>query len=254
MIMDISEFAQKLFRAEIRRLLFIIGFLVCLLVVSQCLTFPFGKTLYFLSASKGSSRMIIANADSLSNLESTKIYAVEMVAGNDSSPFDSENEARYDNDMDDEDIDYELESDGDNNLSTKFIFEKRVNLAGRFQIESDTSRYNAFTRAKGIDESYEKDNESTTITRTTSSEAKNQDGIVFGEGIRNLSVDSMRNVKRNVEREPENRKTELFRFNSEDSRNSTLFMPKRWGKNPATISQMNSLLLQSPPSRSMVWI
>lgn len=255
--MDISVLAQMLFRAEIRRLVFIIGLLVSLLVVSQCLTFPFGKTLYFLSANyKGSSTIMIANAASLNNLKSTKVYAVEVVASNDSSPSNLENEVGFENEMDLEETDYELASeDGDRNLSNKLTFEKGVNLGSRFQAESDTSRYHLFTQANRIDETYEKDFEPTTSTRTSSSEARNQAGIVFREGIRNLSVESVRNVKQNVERQRENRKAELLRSNLEDLKNPGLFMRKRWEKNPTTISQMNSLLLQSPlSSHAMVWI
>ncbi|POO00855.1 hypothetical protein TorRG33x02_034860 [Trema orientale] len=225
MIMDISVVAHQLFRAEIRRLLFTIGLLVSLLVVSKCFTFPFEKTLYFLSAKKGSSSMMMANADGLNNLESTKIYAAEVVAGNDSSPFDLENK------KDHEDTDYELESDGDNNSSNKVFFEKGVNV---------------FTQANRIDDSYEKDIESTTTsTRRTSNEASNLAGTVFREGTGNLSVNSVRNVKEDTERQPGNKKNEVLRSNSEASTNSSLFKPKRWDKNPTTISQMNSLLLQS---------
>ncbi|PON62248.1 hypothetical protein PanWU01x14_139480 [Parasponia andersonii] len=232
MIMDISVVAHQLFRAEIRRLLFAIGLLVSLLVVSKCFTFPFEKTLYFLSAKKGSSGMMMANADGLNNLESTKIYAAEVVAGNDSSPFDLENE------MDHEDTDYELESYRDNNSSNKVFFEKGVNV---------------FTQANRIDDSYEKDIEPTTrSTGRTSNEASNLASTMFREGTRNLSVDSVTNVKEDTERQPGNKKNEVLRSNSEASTNSSLFKPKRWDKNPTTILQMNSLLLQSHlASRSM---
>uniref|UniRef100_A0A803NSX8 Exostosin GT47 domain-containing protein n=3 Tax=Cannabis sativa TaxID=3483 RepID=A0A803NSX8_CANSA len=222
-----------IFRAEMRRLICIVGLLVSLLVVSQCWTFPFGKTLYFLSANMGSNLMLISNAaDNANNLESAKIYAVEVVAGNDSSPSNSKYKFEYENGVDNEDYN-DLESDGISNLSKMSISEKGVK---GFGMESDFSRYNGFNQVSMKNESYEKEAEPAIGSRTTSSEARNQVVSVFRDSIRDLDI----------KRENENRKTELrTTTDSENMANSSLFRPKRWANNPTTLSQMNSLLLQS---------
>ncbi|EXB59797.1 putative glycosyltransferase [Morus notabilis] len=254
--MDITALAQMLFRVEFRRLLLIIGTLVATIIVSQCfaLTFPYGKTFYFLSASKDSTTMMIANAGSSNNSkQSNKVFGVQVVA-NSSDALNSEGEIGYENEIvDDEDTEYELAPEVDNNSNKKFVLKKGIiDLDVRFEIESDIVRGNVSTLGNRMDEKYEKDTSFTTNPRTNSSEDRKRVGSVSGifvEGIRNLSVGGLeKNVEQTMKTQPKEGKTELVIPNSEDSTIASTLMPKRWDKKPTTISQMNTLLLRSPLS------
>ncbi|KAF3441861.1 hypothetical protein FNV43_RR15776 [Rhamnella rubrinervis] len=98
-------------------------------------------------------------------------------------------------------------------------------------------------------------NDSKTSTGSTSSEdqAGSVSGVsegIFGKGMRNLNSDSVDNEKKTKERQHEGKESELLQSDlaawNDNLTIASISVSKRLAKQATTISEMNSLLLQSP--------
>ncbi|KAL5572609.1 hypothetical protein UlMin_022206 [Ulmus minor] len=259
--MDIALLAQRLFRFEIRRLLLILGLIVCVIVVSQCFSFPYGNVFLFSYARNGSTvvnvvTFVNASTSNLNNSEPTEVYDGDFVAhGNEALDLDGENGSEIE--LEHEDNDHELADDNDDSHKN-FIFEKGVSGESDFSLKKETdSKHNS------TDESYRNSTDLTKSMSSSSSEVRNQDGVllnvsqgIFKEDIRNLDADSVGNVSQTVKAQPNEKKTELWKPDllmlNGSSKVSRVFISKTGRKKTTTISQMNSIFLQSSlSSRSM---
>lgn len=226
--MGIQILAQRLFHVEIRRLLLIIGLVVSILVVSQCFALPYVKKFYFSPARKDSN--------------------------------------------------YELASDTDSTSHKELMLDKVVIVGSRFQTGADQSmdsisttekvtdyRRDALPKANKVTTNiHGADNDYKTITGSTSSEdqAGSVSGVsegIFMKGMRNFNADSVDNIKKTKERRHEEKESELLQSDLAASNYNltvaSISVSKRLPKQATTISEMNSLLLQSPlSSHSMVRI
>lgn len=221
--MGVQILAQRLFHVEIRRLLLIIGLVFSILVVSQCFALPYVKTFYFSPSRKDSN--------------------------------------------------YELASDTNSTSHKELMLDKVVIVGSRFQTGADRSMDNISSMEKVTDyrcDLLPKANKATNIhgadndckTRTGSTSSEDQAGSysgvsegIFIKGMRNLNADSVDNIKKRHE-EKESELLQSYLAASNDNLTiASISVSKRLAKQATTISEMNSLLLQSPlSSHSMVRI
>lgn len=224
--MGIAVLPQRLFHVEIRWLMLIIGLVVSILVGSQCFALPYVKKFYFSPATKESIFELASGTDSTTRKE--LIFDKVVVVG-------SRNETGADRSMD-----------------TVSIMEKATD-SGRDPLPN----------ANKVTNNDHADNGSNTSTGSTSSEARNQVGSVSGvskgifmKGMRNLNAaGSAGTVNITKERQQGKKESELLQSDSDNLTVASISVLKRLAKQTTTISEMNSLLLQSPlSSNSMVWV
>ncbi|KAF3446061.1 hypothetical protein FNV43_RR11240 [Rhamnella rubrinervis] len=118
-------------------------------------------------------------------------------------------------------------------------------------------------KANKVTNSHGAYNDSKTSTGSISSEdqAGSVSGVsegIFGKGMRNLNSDSVDNKKKTKERQHEGKESELLQSDLAASNDNltiaSISVSKRLAKQATTISEMNSLLLQSPlSSHSMMY-
>jgi hypothetical protein len=245
--MNIALLAQKLCHIAIWRLMVIFGMLVAVLIVSQCIALPYSKTLSLSPANKGSIVMVVPSAAILNNSPPNKHFIVNLVVGNDTYTS-SDKDAGFGNQTKGTNKFNDLASDGDTNSHGEFKLEKddpkaSINLtSGKVQNQSgNLPVVSQGTPIKGMG-NFDAD------SRTSES--------FFADNISSIG-----NVKQTMKMQPKGKKikplqavsvTLNHKFSMASISKSIL---KRWEKQATSISQMNSILLESPvSSRSMVWI
>lgn len=225
----------------------IFGMLVAVLIVSQCIALPYCKTLSLSPSNKGSIVMVVPSAALLNNSPPNKHFIVNLVVGNDTYAS-SDKDAGFGNKTKETDKFNDLASDGDTNSHGEFKLGKddpkaSINLtSGKVQNQSgNLPVVSQGTPTKGMG-NFDAD------SRTSES--------FFADNISSIG-----NVKQTMKMQPKGKKirplqavsvTLNHKFSTASISNSIL---KRWEKQATSISQMNSILLESPvSSRSMVWI
>ncbi|KAL5572611.1 hypothetical protein UlMin_022208 [Ulmus minor] len=133
---------------------------------------------------------------------------------------------------------------------------KSIEVYAADLLKGTDSKHNFLEETSGIDEIYWNNTDPKTSMSSSSSEVRNQDGILsdvspgfFKEGERNSSVVFVGNVTHGIETQPAEKKNDpwqpdLLTLNG-NSTMARLFMSKRGRSKTTTISEMNSLLLQS---------
>ncbi|XP_022754996.1 probable glycosyltransferase At5g03795 isoform X2 [Durio zibethinus] len=276
--MDIFGLTLRLFRAEIRKLLLIIG-TVSIVIIFQCIALPYGKVFSSLPANKSS---IVSNATILNNLNTVKLF-VNVVA-NDANGSDSEEEARYWRNTPVANMDTDLASEVDGYLGDSFhkfkdqnsydLTSKQRKTQGKSLMTLyNTSTDNSSTQVKAAEIQHDHFGmvEETKNSEKMSNHPKATTGygivpfissVVATEGLQNLdpnsgtsgsffgaNLSSLSNTKRSIETQHRNSKP-LQNASALIDNYSTKAIPllKRWDKKPISVSQMNSLLLQSTDS------
>ncbi|XP_041008164.1 probable glycosyltransferase At3g07620 [Juglans microcarpa x Juglans regia] len=241
--MDIAVLAQRFCHTAIWRLLVIIGMVVAVLIVTQAFELPYWKTLPLSPPSKGSTAMVARNATLPNNSPPTKPFVANLRVDNDTFASDSDKEAGYENQTKETDKQDDPASYDDKNPHKEVKFEKDYPKAG---------------------------------TNLTLNDVQNQDGILPIEsqglstkGMGNFHADSrisfiaenassVSNAKQTMKTKPTDKKTKPLQEVSVTLNNKFTIVSisnpilKRLRKQPISISQMNSMLLNSPvPSRHM---
>jgi hypothetical protein len=245
--MNIAVLAQRLCHIAIWRLMVIFGMMVAVLIVSQCIALPFSKTLSPSPANKGSIVMVVPSAALLNNSPPNKHFVVNLVMGNDTYAS-SDKDAGYGKETKETYKFNDLASDGDTNSYREFKFEKddpkaSTNLTlNKIQNQSgNLPVISQGTPTKGMG-NFDAD------SRTSKS--------LFADNISSIG-----NVNRTMKIKSKGKKIRPLQavsvtLNHKVSMASiTNSILKRWEKQATSISQMNSILLESHvSSRSMVWI
>ncbi|XP_050367263.1 probable glycosyltransferase At3g07620 [Argentina anserina] len=229
--MEIAAVTQRLYNFEIRRLVFIIGVAVVVVVLNQCFELPYGKGFYFSPADTDSASVVtvLGNVSSSNDSESRKIDVVGVVRvmSNDSDVVELEKNA------------------------------SKVTV-GINRSDDDKFRNESVLKDSGIDESNTADNEPKT---SSVSEFHSEDGMVsvVAQGAstyspENIDAGSKGDIKQATKIQVEDKKTEPLHFVSITSHDNSsltgISTLKKWNPRPISLSQMNSLLLQSPISSS----
>lgn len=217
----------------------IFGMLVAVLIVSQCIALPYGKTLSPSPVNKGSIVMVVPSAALLNNSPPNKNFVVNLVVGNDTYAS-SDKDSGYGNktkETDNFNDLFKFEKD-DPRASTNLTSGRVQNQFGNLPVVSQGTATKGMARMGNFDAD----------SRTSES--------LFAD-----NVSSVGNVKQTMKRQPKGKKirplqavsvTLKHKFSMASISKSIL---KRWEKRTTSISQMNSILLESPmSSRSMVWI
>jgi hypothetical protein len=240
--MDIAVLAQRLCHIAIWRLLLIIGMVFAVLVVSQCFALLYGKTFSLYPP------MVVRNATLLISSQSNKSFVANLVVGNDTYASDSAKETGYENETKETDKHNDPASDDNTNSHKEFKFEK------------------------------DDPNGSTNLTL---SEVQNQAGIlpvvsqgISTKGMGNFDADSrtsdsffidkisvsssVGNVKQTMGLQPKDKKMKPMQAVSVTLNNNSTMTSisnsilKRWEKQLTSISQINSILLNSHVSSHSV--
>uniref|UniRef100_A0A2N9GBM4 Exostosin GT47 domain-containing protein n=1 Tax=Fagus sylvatica TaxID=28930 RepID=A0A2N9GBM4_FAGSY len=244
--MDIAVLAQRLCHIAIWRLLLIIGMVFAVLVVSQCFALLYGKTFSLYPP------MVVRNATLLISSQSNKSFVANLVVGNDTyasdSDSDSAKETGYENETKETYKHNDPASDDNTNSHKEFKFEK------------------------------DDPNGSTNLTL---SEVQNQAGIlpvvsqgISTKGMGNFHADSrtsdsffidklsvsssVGNVKQTMGLQPKDKKMKPMQAVSVTLNNNSTMTSisnsilKRWEKQLTSISQINSILLNSHVSSHSV--
>lgn len=268
---------QRFWNIGIRRLLLIIGGAVAIVVVSQCFELPYDTTFFFFPADIGS----ISTATMFANVGSSNmsVAGVEGLVANYTEVSDLEEESRHGNDTRQQTWVYGLALGNDSSLTGESMLENNVTLGKSYPVGTGGNEDGIFIRGKtdfkngylqtaneSVD-GYREDNEPGISSGLKVNEVRNEVGLVpvVSQGSstkspENLNVDSKGNVEQNTETQTDHQKIELQQpvpVTLDD--NSTMTditvdsVLRKWNRRPTSISQMNSLLLQSPvSSRSMV--
>ena len=287
--MDIFALTQRLFHAEIRKLLLIIVLAVSIIIVFQCFALPYEKIFSSSPANKSSIVKLVSNATILNNLNTTKLF-VNVVA-NDANGSDPEEEARHRNNTPEANMDSNLALEIDRYLDGSFRKFKD-------QISHDLTSKQRITQAKSLMTGYftSTDSSSTQVKAADVlhdhsgmvEKAKNSEKIIndpkattgYGivpfisavvavKGLQNLdpnsgtsgsffgaNLSSVSNDKTSIETRHRNSKPlQIPSVVMDNYPTKAIPSLKRWDNQPISISQMNSLLLQSiDSSRSLVRI
>ncbi|KAJ7973810.1 Exostosin family protein [Quillaja saponaria] len=276
--MDISVLGQGICHVRFRRLLLIFGMLIAVIVVFQCATLLPGRTLSLLPADKSSIALLVGNATTTTtrNLEPKKSNVVNGVHDvNYSSTL--EEAAAHENDTIETDIDFELLSDGVSITSKGFTSVKGDHFGNSFKVENHSGTIDNFTqkgseefvhslleRIKVMHTSYGTPNNTEANKSLASGIIPNQAGNiqVVSEMISDADLRSSELISANIspvdnEREtlkiqPKDEKTELLQNIStilnNKSETITASKSKKVVMQPMSVTQMRSLLLQSPSS------
>ncbi|KAM4131415.1 hypothetical protein ACJW30_01G174500 [Castanea mollissima] len=240
--MDIAVLAQRwrLCHLTIWKLPLIIGIVVIAgLVVSQCFAFAllYGKTFSLYPSNKVSIVMVVRNATVLSSSQSNKSIVLD-----DTYASDSGKEAGYENETKEPDKrndpasvkDFKFEKDNPK-ASTKLTLSNVQNQAGILPLVSQRIS----TKAMG----------------SSDADSGTLDSLIADK----ISVSSVRNVKQTEGWQPKDRKMKPLQFVSITFNNNNSTMTsisssvlKRWEKQPISISQMNSILLNGHVSSHYV--
>jgi hypothetical protein len=210
--MDIAVLAQRLCHIAIWRLLLIIGMVFAVLVVSQCFALLYGKTFSLYPP------MVVQNATLLISSQSNKSFVANLVVGNDTYASDSAKETGYENETKETYKHNDPASDDNTNSHKEFKFEK------------------------------DDPNGSTNLTL---SEVQNQAGIL-------PVVSQVGNVKQTMGLQPKDKKMKPLQAVSVTLNNNSTMTSisnsilKRWEKQLTSISQINSILLNSHVSSHSV--
>ncbi|KAM1155505.1 hypothetical protein ACFX13_026979 [Malus domestica] len=272
---------QRFWNIGIRRLLLIIGGAVAIVVVSQCFELPYDTTFFFFPADIGSisTATMFANVGSsnMSKSGNFSVGGVEGLVGNDTEVSDSEEESRHGNDTRQQTWVYGLALGNDSSLTGdgESMLENNVTLGKSYPVGTGGNEDGIFIRGKTdfkngylqtANESvngYREDNEPGISSGLKVNEVRNEVGLVpvvsqesSTKRPENLNVDSKGNVEQNTETQIDHQKIELQQPVSVTlDDNSTMTVDsvlRKWNRRPTSISQMNSLLLQSAvSSRSM---
>ena len=247
--MGIAALTQRLCNFEIRRLVLVIGVAVVVVVVlNQCFELPYGKDSYFSPADAGSASVVtlLGNVTSSNDSESRKIdiSVVGMIV----------------NETDLEIEEFELEKDA-SNVTVKKSLAVGINRSDDDKhIEEKTIDFGDETvlRDSGIDKNNKVDNDP---KASSASDFRNKDRIVSAAAQGNgadseekVNAVSKGDVEQTAEIQVEVKKTEPLQFVSvtlhDNSSLTSISTLRKWNPRPTSISQMNSLLLQSPISSS----
>lgn len=272
---------QRFWNIRIRRLLLIIGGAVAIVVVSQCLELPYDTTFFFFPADIGSisTATMYANVSSSNMSKSGKfsVGGVEGLVGNDTEVSDSDEESRHGNDTRQQTWVYGLALGNDSSLTGESMLENNVTLGKSYPVGTGGNEDGVFFQGKTQDfktgylqtanesaDSYREDNEPGISLGFKVNEVRNEVGLVpvvsqksSTKSLENLNVDSNGNVEQNIETQIDHQKIELRQPVSvtldDNSTMTDISVLRKWNRRPTSISQMNSLLLQSSvSSRSMV--
>ncbi|XWS26799.1 hypothetical protein CRYUN_Cryun26dG0061200 [Craigia yunnanensis] len=276
----------RLFHAEIRKLLLIIGLAVSIIIVFQCFALPYEKIFSSSPANKSSIVRLVSNATILNNLNTAKLFVNVVV--NDANGSDPEEGARYGDNTPEANMDSDLASDIDRYLDGSFSKFKD-------QVSHDSTSKQRITQGKSLMTGYitSTDNSSTQVKAADIlhdhlgmvEKAKNSGKIIndpkattgYGivpfisavvavKGLQNLdpnsgtsgsffdaNLSSVSNDKTSIETRHRNSKPlQIASVVMDNYRTKAIPSLKRWDKQPLSVSQMNSLLLQSiDSSRSL---
>ncbi|KAI9128860.1 hypothetical protein K1719_000343 [Acacia pycnantha] len=261
--MGTSALARRLFHGKIR--LFFI--LIAVLVVSQCCAFPFWTTLSLSHSHRPSTGppaefAISANRKG-DKSELTRISPIpKVIYGSSSNAFEKET-----------DIDYELVSDGDRNSGKGFIFEKHEMLDKSFTQKGPKHTHDLIEQSRPIDnisdvfyasEAHSKvfgNIQGQVDNMQVLSKGVPSEGIKYmNSGLSSSDLLFTANMSSNgsgmqsvVDMEHKNEKTELLKSTLPILRNKSMMgMLSTRNKlvQPTSITQMNSLLLQTYNSSS----
>lgn len=267
-----SLLLQRFALVEIRRLLMIIGMAITIIALFQCFALPYGKR-WSLSSYYGSPPvLLISNATFSINSKSSKVHVFDMVS-NDTDSSGLEEGVGDGNEIKDANLDYNLAS----NKIAQFTLKMGVTVGKSSIMEYVTSKDDSSTQQKAVDggsghlEQAKKVENMEAITGLTFGGLKKRGGMervelpgISANNGENKDTDSRTSdsfFPTNVhlmdlmETQPKN--TELIQAVSdtlnENSTRTSIVTLKRWKVQPTSISQMNSLLLQSfVSSRSTV--
>lgn len=267
---------QRFWNIGIRRLLLIIGGAVAVVVVSQCFELPYDTTFFFFPADIGSisTATMFANVGS-SNMSKSGKFSVGGVEGlvvNDTEVSDSVEESGHGNDTNQQTWVYGLALGNDSSSTGESMLENNVTLGKSYPVGTGGNEDGVFFRGKTRDfkngylqtadesaDSYREDNEPGISFGLKVNEVKNEVGLVpvvsqeiSTKSPENLNVDSNGNVEQNIETQIDHQKIELRQPVSvtldDNSTMTDISVLRKWNRRPTSISQMNSLLLQSSVS------
>ncbi|KAL6224065.1 hypothetical protein ACLB2K_002921 [Fragaria x ananassa] len=238
--MEVAALTQRLCSFEIRRLVLIIGVAVVIVVVHQCFELPYGKDLYFSPADAGSASVVpLLGNDTSSNDSETRKFDVVGLVGimvNETDVLGL--------------VEFELEKEKDaSNITVQKSFPVGISRSEDDKpVEGKTIdfRDDSVRRDSRLGESNKVENDPKPIS---ASEFQNGDGIVSvvaqGAGTDSPEAVSKGDIKQT---------TEPLQFVSvtlhDVSSTTSISTLRKWKPRPTSISQMNSLLLQSPISSS----
>ncbi|XVF88598.1 hypothetical protein PTKIN_Ptkin19aG0063800 [Pterospermum kingtungense] len=266
--MGIFALTLKFFHAEIRKLLLIIGLAVSVIIVFQCFGLPYGKIFSSSPDNKSSIDRMVSNATIFNNLNTAKLF-VNVVA-NDADGSDTEEEARYGNNSPEANMDSDLASfrkfkhRNSHDLTSKQRIIGGKSLMTGYITSTDTTP----TQVKAADilhdhsgmvekaknnEKIINDPEATTghgIVPFISAVVATEDlqNLDPGSGTSGSSFGSNLSSVSNAETSIRTRY-----MNSRPLQIASVIMDnysaipslRRWDKQPISVSQMNSLFLQS---------
>ncbi|XVE98114.1 hypothetical protein REPUB_Repub03eG0077500 [Reevesia pubescens] len=276
--MDIFALTRRFFHAEIRKLLFIVGLAVSIIIVFQCFAIPYGKIFSSTSANNSSIVCLFGNATILNGFN-TALF-VDMVA-NDANGSDSKKEARYEINTRGTNEISDLASEIDRYLDNSFrkvqdqnshglTSKQRITQGKSLMTGYITSTDNSSTQDKAAEIQHD---HLGMVAKTINSEKMINDpnattrygivpfisAVVAAENLQNLdpnsgasgsffgaNLSSVSNTKISIESQDRNSK-QLQIASAIIDNYSTKAVPllKIWDKQPLSVSQMTSLLIQS---------
>ncbi|XVE54218.1 hypothetical protein DITRI_Ditri03aG0062900 [Diplodiscus trichospermus] len=277
--MGIFALTWRLFHAEIRKLLLIIGLAVSVIIVFQCFALPYGTLFSSSPANKSSILRMVNNATILNNLNTAKLF-VNLLA-NDANNSDPKEEATYGNNTPEANMDSGLASEIDRYLDGSFHKLKDQNshdLTSKQRINQGKSLINGYisstdnnsTRLKAAEILHDN---SGMVEKGKNSEkiindpkATTGDGtvpfisaVVAAEGLQNLdpisgssgsffsaNLSSVNNAKTSFEtKQRDSKPLEIKSVIMDNYHTKAIPSLERRNKQLISVSQMNSLLLQS---------
>ncbi|KAK3210653.1 hypothetical protein Dsin_015359 [Dipteronia sinensis] len=276
--MDMVDRFQRLCHVEIRRLVLIIGMVVAVILVFQSFVLPYGKNLSVSLADKGSMAPTVGNAITIIN--DSKSAKLDVALANDEKTKETYED--YDESLDVEtNLDDSFHKDKDGKLQNGFTFEKGVNYgnssAEGYVTSTDNSsiksEHRHLEKVARVENSNNIDNDqnttgltlgrvqnrpgngSTELSRISSREVENLDSNSrTSKSLLTANLSLVGNVKQTSQTQPLN--TGLPQAVSiilnDNFSIADISMFKRLDRKQTSVSQMNSLLLQSQVSSCSV--
>ncbi|KAK4854360.1 hypothetical protein QYF36_022732 [Acer negundo] len=270
--MDMVARFQRLCHVEIRRLVVIIGMVVVVILVFQSFVLPYGKTLSVSLADKRSMAPTVGNAITIIN--DSKSTKLDVALANDEKTKETYED--YDESLDvEKNLDDSFRKHKDGNLHNGFTFEKGVSYGNSSAEGYVTSTYNSSLKSEyshlekvaRVENSYNTTglmsggvqnrpgNASTELSRISSREVEK-----LGSNSRNskslltANLSLVGNVKQTSQTQPLNigLPQAVSTVLNDKFTIADISMFKRLDRKQTSVSQMNSLLLQSQVSSRSV--
>ncbi|TXG61438.1 hypothetical protein EZV62_012801 [Acer yangbiense] len=264
--MDMIARLQRLCHVEIRRLVMIIGMVVAVILVFQSFVLPYGKTLSVSLADKGSMAPTVGNAITIIN--DSKSIKLDVALANDEKTKETYED--YDESLDvEKNLDDSFRKHKDGNLQNGSTFEKGVSYgnssAEGYVTRTDDSSIKSEHRHLDNDQNTtgltsggvqnRPSNDSTDFSRVSSREVENLDSNSrTSKSLLTANLSLVGNVKQTSPTQPLNiglpQAASIILNDKFTIADISMF--KRLDRKQTSVSQMNSLLLQSQVSSRSV--